>query len=255
MEENLKLLELENITIQYGKLIAVNGLDMIIDEGQIKGLIGPNGSGKSTTFGAISGFLHPVTGRIKLGGRDITHQSPHTRAREGIARTFQLNTLFFNNTVLYNVMMARYLHCKVGLLQQMLHTPGSRKQEENAEEKSLQLLDYLGILSLKDEICGKLPHGHQRVLSIAIALATEPKLLLLDEPLTGMDPTEKKEIMGKMQKVRDTGVTILIVEHDMKSVMEYCEHITVLNFGKKIAEGTAKEVSNNKDVIEAYLGS
>ena len=250
----MNILELVGLRKQFGELVAVDDIDLTIEEGEIRGLIGPNGSGKTTLFNLITGFIRPTRGRVIWHGRDITGQSPHAIAKKGLARTFQLTTLFKDMTALQNVVTACHLHTGIGLFQQFLRAVGTREKERAIEEKAVGLLETVGIADVKDEIAGELPHGHQRALEIAIALATESKLLLLDEPVTGMNPIETRDMMDKIKMLRERGITILLVEHDMRAVMTTCGKITVMNFGKKIAEGTPEEVSKHEEVIEAYLG-
>jgi len=250
----MNILELAGLRKQFGELVAVDDIELSIEEGEIRGLIGPNGSGKTTLFNLITGFIRPTRGKVIWQGHDITAQSPHAIAKKGLARTFQLTTLFKDMTALQNVVIACHLHTETGLSQQFLRTARTRNKERAIEEKAMGLLETMGIADVKDEIAGELPHGHQRALGIAIALATEPKLLLLDEPVTGMNPIETRETMDRIRMLRDRGITILLVEHDMRAVMTTCEKITVMNFGKKIAEGTPEEVSKHEEVIEAYLG-
>jgi len=250
----MNILELAGLRKQFGELVAVDDIELSIKEGEIRGLIGPNGSGKTTLFNLITGFIRPTRGKVIWQGHDITAQSPHAIAKKGLARTFQLTTLFKDMTALQNVVIACHLHTETGLSQQFLRTARTRNKERAIEEKAMGLLETMGLADVKDEIAGELPHGHQRALGIAIALATEPKLLLLDEPVTGMNPIETRETMDRIRMLRDHGITILLVEHDMKAVMTTCEKITVMNFGKKIAEGIPEEVSKHEEVIEAYLG-
>lgn len=250
----MNILELAGLRKQFGELVAVDDIELSIKEGEIRGLIGPNGSGKTTLFNLITGFIRPTRGKVIWQGHDITAQSPHAIAKKGLARTFQLTTLFKDMTALQNVVIACHLHTETGLSQQFLRTARTRNKERAIEEKAMGLLETMGLADVKDEIAGELPHGHQRALGIAIALATEPKLLLLDEPVTGMNPIETRETMDRIRMLRDHGITILLVEHDMRAVMTTCEKITVMNFGKKIAEGIPEEVSKHEEVIEAYLG-
>jgi branched-chain amino acid transport system ATP-binding protein len=250
----MAILELNGLGKNFGHLVAVNALDLTVEDGEIRGLIGPNGSGKTTTFNLISGFLTPTRGRVFFQGQEITGLPAHVMAKKGLVRTFQLTALFRELTAQQNVIMACHLHTGMGLLEQFFQGARTRDREREIEERALALLDSMGIADKKDEIAGDLPHGHQRALGIANALATEPRMLLLDEPVGGMTPTEAKETMDRIKMVRDRGVTILLVEHDMKTVMTTCEKITCMNFGNKIAEGTPQEISLHRDVIEAYLG-
>jgi len=251
----MNILELVGLRKQFGELVAVDDFDLNVEEGEIRGLIGPNGSGKTTLFNVISGFIRPTKGKVIWQGEDITEKPAHIIAQKGLARTFQLTTLLTDTTVLHNVIIAYHLKAESGLLRQLLRTTHQREREKTIKDKAMNLLEIMGIASVKDEIAGEIPHGYQRALGIAVALATEPKMLLLDEPVTGMNPIETREMMERIKQVRDSGVTILLVEHDMKAVMTTCERITVVNFGKKIVEGTPKEVCCNKEVIEAYVGS
>jgi branched-chain amino acid transport system ATP-binding protein len=251
----MNLLELRGLRKQFGGLVAVNDIDLDLEEGEIRGLIGPNGSGKTTLFNVISGFLQPTRGKVIWRGKDITGKPSHSIVKEGVVRTFQLTTLLKDMTALQNVVIGCHLHIEMGLLEQVFGTEKRRKKEKAVVERAVGLLKTMGIESAKDEPAGALPHGYQRVLNIAIALASKPKLLLLDEPTTGMNPVETQELMDKIRMLRDElGITMILVEHDMKAVMGNCEKITVMHFGKKIAEGSPEEVSQNEEVVEAYLG-
>jgi branched-chain amino acid transport system ATP-binding protein len=250
----MRLLDIQNLTMQFGGLTAVKSLDFTIDEGEIRGLIGPNGAGKTTLFNVISGVYLPTSGSFYYKGQDITRLRPHATARLGIIRTFQSTTLFKHFTVLRNVMVGCHLHSHYNFFGSLFGTPASHRHERKNEKKSLEILEFLGLDKFKDELAINLPHGHQRALGIAIALAAQPKLLMLDEPVTGMNPEESASMMGLIRTIRDRGITVLLIEHDMKVVMGVCEKITVLNFGQKIAEGTPEEIQKNAAVHEAYLG-
>ena len=251
----MALLELRGVTKSFGGLVAVDNVDLDIEEGEIRGIIGPNGAGKTTLFNLITGNYPVTEGRIKYNGEDITGLSPHEIASRGLVRTFQHTALFDKFTLLKNVAIACYLHAEVMLFGAVAHTPAARQTQRKAEERALETLEFMGLADLKDELAINLPHGHQRALGVAIGLATEPKLLLLDEPVTGMNPTEKQDMVNLIRQISDRGITVMLVEHDMRTVMGVCEKISVLDFGKKIAEGSPEEILHNQQVIEAYLGA
>lgn len=248
----MALLELRGVDKHFGGLAAVSNLDMDVNKGEIRALIGPNGAGKTTVFNVITGFYRATRGTIRYNGEDITHLQPHQIAKRGLVRTFQLTTLFMGFTTLRGVMVARHLYAGGNFAKRFLGSYRSSEKENLA--KSLEIIEFLGLGHLKDELAWNLPHGHQRALGIAMALATEPRLLLLDEPVTGMNPAETRHMMDLIRKVRDRGVTILLVEHDMKAVMGLSDRITVMDFGQKIAEGFPEMIIRNEVVIEAYLG-
>ena len=248
-------LRLKKLRKEFGGLVAVNDIDLDIEAGEIRGLIGPNGSGKTTLFNLISGFLAPTSGSVTWRGKNITGQPTYKIVSQGITRTFQLTKLITDMTAFENLVIACYLHSELGFLERIFGAKAKGEAEDTVEKKALDLLKLVGIEKVKDELAGALPHGFQRALNIAIALATEPKLLLLDEPATGMNPVETEKLMKIIKSLRDeNGITILLVEHDMKAVMANCDKITVMSFGVKIAEGSPEEVSRNEEVIEAYLG-
>jgi len=246
------ILEVKELSKYFGGLAALSDLDLTIDEGEIRGIIGPNGAGKTTLFNVISGVYRPTKGSVIYQGSNISSLSPDQIAEKGLVRTFQRTALFHDFTVLKNVTIARHLHAKEGVFGAIFGT--AQQMERENEAKALELVEFMGLGGLKDELAMNLPHGHQRALGVAIALATEPKLLMLDEPVTGMNPTEKQHMLQLIKKVRDQGITILLVEHDMRTVMGLCTYISVLDFGKKLTEGLPKEIQANKAVIEAYLG-
>ena len=248
----MALLELRGVTKYFGGLAAVNNVEMNVDEGEIRGLIGPNGAGKTTLYNLITGFYPVTAGKIRYDGQDITGLTPHEIAKRGLVRTFQAAILFMTHTVLDSVMVAYHLHSGIGFARRFLGT--ARDKEKKNEAKSLEIINFLGLGHLRDELAMNLPHGYQRALGIAMALAAEPRILMLDEPVTGMNPTETQHMVDLIRKIRDRGMTVFVVEHDMRAVMGLSDRITVLSFGKKIAEGTPQEISNNEDVIEAYLG-
>jgi len=246
------ILEVKDLSKYFGGLAALSDLDLTIDEGEIRGIIGPNGAGKTTLFNVISGVYRPTKGSVIYQGSNISSLSSDQIAEKGLVRTFQRTALFYDFTVLKNVTIARHLHAKEGVFGAIFGT--ARRMEKENEAKALELVEFMELGGIKDELAMNLPHGHQRALGVAIALAAEPKLLMLDEPVTGMNPTEKQHMLQLIKKVRDQGITVLLVEHDMRTVMGLCTYISVLDFGKKLAEGLPKEIQANKAVIEAYLG-
>lgn len=248
------MLEISQLSKQFGGLAAVHRLDLSIGRGKTVGLIGPNGAGKSTVFNLITGFLRPAGGGVVFEGKDITGKKPHRIAGRGIARTFQTSALFTDFSILQNLVAACHLNPKIGFWEAALHTGGSRKKQGAVLRRALEVAEFSGLAAMKDELAKNLSHGHQRLLGIAIALSANPKLLLLDEPLAGMSVSEVRETVALLGKIKSSGITILLVEHNMTAVMELCERIVVLNFGRKIAEGPPEEIRGDKEVIEAYLG-
>ena len=244
------LLSIDKVSRHFGGLVALDELSFDVNCGEIVGLIGPNGAGKSTLFNVITGFLPPTKGHIIYNGKDISGLKPHRIAQRGLIRTFQLTVLFFGFSVLENVLLGSHLKSHVGKgLFSRSAIPESEMKRAN------DILEFVGLSHLKDCDAGDLPHGHQRVLEVAIALGADPELLLLDEPVTGMNLAEINQMTELIKSLQSTrGITIVIVEHNIKAVMELCERIVVINFGRKIAEGSPDEARRNEDVIEAYLG-
>jgi branched-chain amino acid transport system ATP-binding protein len=249
------VLKTKELTKHFGGLCAVNKLDLDIEGGEILGLIGPNGAGKTTVFKLITGFLHPTSGQIIFNGKNLVGQKPHNIAERGIVCTFQIAKIFHNFTVLQNLVAASYLYTRIGLWEAIFHASTYRRKEANDLDHVMKILRFMGLDHKKDEIAGILSHGHQKLLGIAIALAANPKLLLLDEPLEGMNPKEVDRALEIISEIRTQGITILLIEHNMRAVMRICDRIVVLNFGVEIARGVPEEVRQNKDVIQAYLGA
>jgi len=250
----VSILEMKGLSKYFGGLAALSDINLTIQEGEIRGIIGPNGAGKTTLFNVISGVYRPSSGQIFYRkGKRIDGLSSSKIAELGLVRTFQRTALYLDFTVLKNVTVARHLHSKENIFQ--VFTGTLKKMEEKNIAKALELVEFMGLGHLKDELATNLPHGHQRTLGVAIALACEPKVLLLDEPLTGMTPTEKAHMIDLIRKVHRQGITILMVEHDMRSVMELCDYISVLDFGTLLVEGPPAEIQNNEAVIAAYLGT
>lgn len=255
MSEKRKILEVRNLGIDFGGLTAVNNLDMDVYEGEISGLIGPNGAGKTTVFNMLTKVYQPTRGTIKLDGTDTAKLDPVQANIAGVARTFQNIRLFSGLSVLDNVKIGMHNQIKYGLLTSMLRLPRFYKEEKAADEKAMELLDIFGLKKYADLTAGNLPYGAQRRLEIARALATQPKLLLLDEPAAGMNPQETQDLMDMIRNIRDNfPISILLIEHDMKLVMGICERITVLNFGQMLAQGVPEEIQSNPEVIKAYIG-
>lgn len=248
-------LEIRKLTRFFGGLAAVFELDMEVSQGQVFGLIGPNGAGKSTALNMIGGILRPTSGQIIFNGAEVTKLPSHLKAQQGIARVFQENLLFSSFTVLENVKVGYHLQSKIGLSDIFLKTRSNLIEEKELEEKVLETLEFVGLGQYANELAISLPHGRQRLLALAIALASQPRLLLLDEPVTGMNAVETETMLSMIKELKARkGITCIIIEHNLKAVMGICERIAVLHFGIKIAEGSPEEIVENPAVIEAYLG-
>ena len=251
----IPVLETRHLGIEFGGLKAVDDFNLTIGKTEIAGLIGPNGAGKTTVFNLLTKVYEPTTGAVLINGQDLHSMSIVQASRLGIARTFQNIRLFDKMTVEENVRIGLHNQIKYDMFSGILRLPRYWKQEKKQHERAMELLDIFGMQDLADEVSGSLPYGAQRRLEIVRALATDPKLLLLDEPAAGMNPHETEELMENIAKIRDRfQIAILLIEHDMSLVMGVCEGICVLNFGRIIAKGTADEIQANPDVIEAYLG-
>lgn len=248
----MPVLEIKDVTKQFGGLTALRDVSFTVEDGEIRGLIGPNGAGKSTMFKNIAGFYAPTTGEIVYRGENIEGKKPHTIAEMGIVRTFQETTLFQELSVFENALVGCHINARTDLFSAIFGL--DRQKQKAAAEKVIEVLDFMGLSDRKDQLASELPLGSQRALAISIALVSEPKLLLMDEPFAGMNPEETNHMMDLTRKVQESGITIVLVEHDMKAVMGLCNYLTVLNFGQLLAEGTPEEIRNNDKVIEAYLG-
>jgi branched-chain amino acid transport system ATP-binding protein len=250
----MDLLRSEKICMDFGGVRAIDFVDLTVERGQIMGIIGPNGSGKTTFFNVLTGIYKPTSGHFYLGDTNITNWMPHKISQAGIARTFQNIRVFKNSSVLENVLVGEHTKLKANMWGVLTRNRSQQEDERAARERAEKLLDFVQLSGKIREFAANLAYGEQRRLEIARALATEPKLLLLDEPTAGMNPSEAADVIEIFHKIRDIGITILLIEHNMQVMMETAEHIVAFAAGKKIAEGTPKEIQYNPQVIQAYLG-
>jgi branched-chain amino acid transport system ATP-binding protein len=251
------LLELRDVSEHFGGLAALDGVSFEVHEGEILGLIGPNGAGKTTAFNVISGFLPVTRGKISFDGKNITNFKPHTLVKMGLTRTWQANVLIKDKSCFDNVLFAQHIHWDMNPIRILFPMAKARDSEKRLNRMCVELLELVGLGEHNsDQMAGQLPHGHQRALSLCMALATRPRLLLLDEPVTGLNPEEATHMVNLVKTIhQQMGITVVIVEHNMRTIMGISHRIVVLDYGKVIAEGLPEEITANEKVIEAYLGS
>ena len=250
------VLEVSGASRRFGGLIAVNDVSLSVETGEIRGLIGPNGAGKTTLFNLISGTLPASAGRIRFENQDITGVAMHGLVRRGLVRTFQHAQLFPTFTVLRSVLSGLHIHAKSGFWSGLLASPSVRRHNDALLERAHEIIAFTGLKGRENELAGSLPHGSRRILQVAIGLAPKPRLLLLDEPVAGMNHADVDRMMALVRDLRDRqGITVVLVEHNIRAVMNVCDRISVLNFGRLIAEGSPAEVAANSQVIEAYIGA
>lgn len=250
----MSLVRVENLTKTFGGVVAVNDLSFAIGTGRIYAIIGPNGAGKTTLFNLISGLYVPSEGRVFLDDVDVTGLAPHKLAARGLSRTFQNLQIFFNMSALENVMVGHHLHCDTRFIHSLFGLPGIRRSDRECRDYAAETMSYIGLGDDMNAAADAMPYGALKRLEIGRALATKPKVLLLDEPAAGLNPAETKTIIGLIRKIADDGITVLLVEHDMHLVWNVSDHILVLDHGEKLADGTADEIRTNADVVASYLG-
>jgi branched-chain amino acid transport system ATP-binding protein len=248
------LLQADNVTMRFGGLTAVNKVSMTVHEGEILGLIGPNGAGKTTFFNCLTGLYKPTEGQVRLSGVELPPK-PRAVVQAGMARTFQNIRLFANMTALENVMVGRYCRTSAGAITSILHGPKFRREEAETRERAQELLDFVGLSDSTEHLARNMPYGNQRRLEIARALATDPKLVLLDEPTAGMNPLETRQASDLIFKIRDNGLAVVVIEHDMRFIFSLCDRVLCLVRGETLVEGTPQEVQSDPRVIEAYIGT